>query len=225
MISKFLILSVAGFSFLPMIAMAQISEVRIGVAQFDEDIIDIEGDRNTDLGRATETSVSISGEILFDEPRFLKWALSPQPYIGGSLNLEGNTSFAGAGLLWRQSLGKKFYGDFAVGLVGHTGTKRIEPSDELVDLINQANGLGPGEIPDDLLDAASVEFDDLFARQSEEIEFGSRVLFRLQGAIGYNLNKDWAGEVYIEHLSNGSVFSSTVNEGVNSLGIRAARKF
>ena len=117
MISKFLILSVASFLFMPMIAMAQISEVRIGVAQFDEDIIDIEGDRNTDLGRATETSVSISGEILFDEPRFLKWALSPQPYIGGSLNLEGNTSFAGAGLLWRQSLGKKFYGDFAVGLV------------------------------------------------------------------------------------------------------------
>jgi len=224
-ISKFLILSVAGFSFLPMVAMAQISEVRIGVAQFDEDIIDIEGDRNTDLGRATETSVSISGEILFDEPRFLKWALSPQPYIGGSLNLEGNTSFAGAGLLWRQSLGKKFYGDFAVGLVAHSGTKRIEPSDEFVALLNQANGLDIDDIPSDLLDNINAGFDDLFARESEEIEFGSRVLFRLQGAIGYNLNKDWAGEVYIEHLSNGGVFSSTANEGVNSLGIRAARKF
>ena len=103
--------------------------------------------------------------------------------------------------------------------------RRIEPSDEFVAQLNQANGLDIDDIPSDLLDNINAGFDDLFARQSEEIEFGSRVLFRLQGAIGYNLNKDWAGEVYIEHLSNGSVFSSTVNEGVNSLGIRAARKF
>ena len=75
----------------PMTAMAQIAELRVGVAEFDERTINFEGE--APFGRANENSVAISGEILFDEPEFLKWALSPQPYIGGSLNLEGNTSF------------------------------------------------------------------------------------------------------------------------------------
>jgi len=208
----------------PMSVMAQIAEVRVGIAEFDERTIDFEGE--APFGRANENSVAISGEILFEEPEFLKWAFSPQPYVGGSLNLEGNTSFAGGGLLWRQTVGKKFYGDFALGLVGHTGTTNIEPSDDFIDVLNQAGEFeNIEEIPSDLLTALDNRFDNFFARQDEEIEFGSRILFRLQGAIGYNINDDWAGEVYIEHLSNGDVFSNEANEGVNILGLRAARKF
>jgi len=176
--------------------------------------------------RANENSVAISGEILFEEPEFLKWALSPQPYIGGTLNLEGKTSFGGAGLLWRQTVGKKLYGDFAVGLVAHDGTKTIEASDELIALLQQAEEFDNFEdIPSDLLNDFIAESNDRFDRFDNEIEFGSRILFRLQGAIGVNINEDWAGEVYIEHLSNGGVFSKTRNDAVNNLGFRVARKF
>ena len=224
MFSKLSILMAAGLVLIPISAAAQVAEIRVGIAEFDERTFRIQGADT--FGRANENSVSISGEILFEEPEFLKWALSPQPYVGGSLNLEGNTSFAGAGLLWRQTLGKKFYADYAFGLVGHTGTTTIEPSAELISLLQQADGFDSiDDIPDNLLDTLDVAFADLAEQQDEEIEFGSRILFRLQGAIGYNLNEDWAGEFYVEHLSNGSVFSNEANEGVNILGIRAARKF
>ena len=97
------------------VAMAQISEIRAGVAAHDLgwSIINADGDE--------ELSVAINAEIIFEEPEFLKWALTPQPYIGGTLNLEGPTSYGGAGLLWRQNLGEKLYGDFAFGLVLHDG--------------------------------------------------------------------------------------------------------
>ena len=204
-------------------AMAQISELRVGIAEFDENTLDLPFVNDF---AGDENSVAITGEVLFEEPEFLKWALSPQPYIGGTLNLEGDTSFAGGGLLWRQTVGKKFYGDFALGLVVHDGTTRIEPSDEFVALLNQANGFETiDDIPEDLLNALISENNQFIDRFDTEIEFGSRVLFRLQGAIGYNFNEDWAGEVYIEHLSNGGVFSDERNDGVNILGLRAARKF
>ena len=97
------------------LAMAQVSEIRAGVAAHDLgwSIINADGDE--------ELSVAINAEIIFEEPEFLKWALTPQPYIGGTLNLEGQTSYGGAGLLWRQNLGEKLYGDFAFGLVLHDG--------------------------------------------------------------------------------------------------------
>jgi len=219
------VLALITVSMFPLVAAAQVAELRFGISQFDEELFDFDGDP---LGRADETSAAITGEVLFEEPKFLKWALSPQPYIGGSLNLEGNTSFGGGGLLWRQTVGKKLYGDFALGLVAHTGTLEIGVSDELTSLLDQANEFDTvDDIPMELIDALNVELDDLFERENTEIEFGSRVLFRLQLAIGYNISKDWASEVYIEHLSNGrgNIFGEDVNEGVNNIGFRAVRKF
>lgn len=83
----------------------------------------------------------------------------------------------------------------------------------------------------ELLDFYYAEVGERYDREAEEIEFGSRVLFRLQGAIGVNVNQDWSGELYLEHLSNGAgnVFDDDanggVNEGVDNIGIRAVRKF
>lgn len=97
------------------VAMAQVSEIRAGVTAHDLGwtVFNTNGDE--------ERSIALNAEVIFDEPEFLKWALYPQPYIGGTLNLEGQTSYGGAGLLWRQNLGEKFYGDFAFGLVVHDG--------------------------------------------------------------------------------------------------------
>ena len=218
-------LCASALALLPMGAAAQVAELRFGIAQFDEELFDLDG---SPPGRADETSVAITGEILFEEPKFLKWALSPQPYIGGSLNLEGETSFGGGGLLWRQTFGKKFYGDFALGGVAHTGTRAIGVTDELVSLLNQADAFATiDDIPMDLIDELNVELADRAERENSEIEFGSRLLFRLQWALGYNISEAWAGEVYLEHLSNGrgNILAEDVNEGVNNIGVRAVRKF
>jgi len=175
-------------------ATAQIAEVRVGLTEFDE--------RSLDLGIAVqfadENSVAINGEILFEEPEFLKWALSPQPYIGGTLNLEGKTSYGGAGLLWRQNFGEKFYGDLAVGLVAHTGTNDIQRE-------------------------TGQSFFDILPRFRNEIEFGKTVLFREQVALGYNVNDNWSGEVFYEHISN--AWTAPDNDGADSLGFRVVRKF
>ena len=67
----------------PIKACAQIAEIRVGLSQFDERILDI----GFAAQAGDETGAAIHGEILFEEPEFLKWALSPQPYIGGTINL------------------------------------------------------------------------------------------------------------------------------------------
>lgn len=174
---------------------AQISEVRVGVSNFDEEILDL----GFSAINGRENSIGINAEIIFDEPEFLKWALTPQPYINGTLNLEGETSYGGAGLLWRQTFGEKAYGDFSFGLVAHTGNTNSDIDSEL----------------------SLSEFLDII---SSEISFGSRILFRQQLTLGYRVTDKWALEIFGEHLSNGQILSS-INEGVDILGLKAARRF
>lgn len=182
---------VLGFC-LPQWAEAQISEVRVGISQFDEGITGI--DWAVDF--ADEKSIGLNGEVIFEEPEFLKWALSPQPYVGGMVNLEGKTSYVGAGLLWRQSIGDRIYADFGLGAVIHDGTLDI-----------------PRGTP------------DRFPRILNEIEFGSRVLFRPQLTAGYRINDEWAGEVFFEHLSHGTLLDDSDNDGVDIVGARVAKRF
>ena len=178
-------------------AFAQVAEVRAGVTAHDLGwtIINADGDE--------EKSVAFNAEIIFEEPEFLKWALSPQPYIGGTLNLEGNTSYGGAGLLWRQNLGKTFYGDFAFGLVIHDGILDIDDIDAKA-----------GDDDDKF-------FDLLFNRN----RYGSRVLFRQQLTVGLNLSEEWAVEGFVEHISHGGLLSNGPNEGSDAAGFRVNRKF
>lgn len=179
-------------------AFAQVAEVRAGVAAHDLGwtIINVDGDE--------EKSVALNAEIIFEEPEFLKWALSPQPYIGGTLNLEGRTSYGGAGLLWRQNLGKKFYGDFAFGVVAHDGAL------DLQDALNKARAEG-SDTP--FLDAVSRNW------------YGSSILFRQQITLGLNLSENWAAEGFVEHISHGGLLSDGPNEGSDAAGFRVNRKF
>ena len=174
---------------------AQISEVRVGISNFDEQILDL----GFSAINGRENSIAINTEIIFDEPEFLEWALTPQPYINGTLNLEGETSYGGAGLLWRQTFGEKAYGDFAFGLAAHTGNTNSDIDNEL----------------------SLSEFLEL---TNSEISFGSRILFRQQLTFGYRVTDKWALEIFGEHLSNGQILSS-INEGVDILGLKAARRF
>lgn len=174
---------------------AQISEIRVGVSDFDERILKL------GIGKASgrENSLAINAEIIFEEPEFLKWALTPQPYINGTLNVEGKTSYAGAGLMWRQNFGDKFYGDFSFGLVMHTGAKVVDPNNEL-------------------------SFFERLERRSNQISFGSDLLFREQITLGYRITDDWSAEVFGEHLSNGQILGN-INEGVDILGLKASKRF
>lgn len=185
-------------------AFAQVAEVRAGIGAHDIRAI-------SDL-LVKEESIVINGEIIFEEPKFLKWAFSPQPYIGGQLNLGGGTSWGGAGLLWRQNLGKRFYADFGFGAVIHDGTLDVFDGFKLPDR----------DLTQEDFDTA---FDELFFRRRSKIEYGSRVLLKEQLTLGYRLDEDWAIEGYFEHVSHGNFWTDNENDGSDSAGFRVNRKF
>ncbi|WP_371395645.1 acyloxyacyl hydrolase [Fretibacter rubidus] len=181
-------------TFLSAPAHAQISEIRAGLTEFDETTTGI----NWGAGMGRENSIGINAELIFDPLLGKDKSLRLHPYIGGMVNLNGDTSYAAAGVMLRKDFTQKFYGDIGIGLAVHDG--RIQLSD-----------LPRSERRDAFLNG---------------ISFGSRFLFRPQITLGYRIDDNWAGEVFMDHLSNGNVLDSTgINEGVDNLGIRVARRF
>jgi len=200
-------------------AFAQVSEIRFGAHQHDIEFFGLGGKKGK------ETSAALNAEIIFAEPDFLKWALSPQPYIGGSLNLEGNTSYGGAGLMWRQTLGDKLYFDFAFGLVAHNGTKEVALPSYFNDPSIVA-GINGGGLTAAQLQRIRTENVPYFERLNTEIEFGSSVLFREALTLGFRVSDRWATEVYVEHLSHGNILvQNEPNEGLDVLGGRLSYRF
>lgn len=200
------------------LASAQITEIRVGTNIHDIDWTGFgtDGDK--------ERSLAVNGEIVFDSPDILKWAFSPRPYLGASLNLDGETSHGGGGLLWRQTFGDKFYLDFGFGLVIHDGTLEVQPSD-LVTSVFENPSIG-STLTDTQIAQFNVDVGDFINRRNTEIDFGSRVLFREQIAIGYRWSEDWSAHIFAEHLSHGNILvSGRPNEGLDTLGIRFARHF
>lgn len=178
---------------------AAAQEIRFGLTLHDTELAeDILGGRH-----GKEESWALNGEYLFDSPDFLGWAFSPNPYLGGTLNLEGKTSYGGGGLHWRIGHESSLYASFAFGLVVHNGEIRTP---------NPATGQTYEEIL------------ELLRRKQTEIEFGSRVLFREDFAVGYRLNQNWATEFSFEHLSHGQILGGPENEGSNAFTLRLARR-
>lgn len=198
-------------------AQAQVAEIRAGANIHDIDW--------TGLGKGSdkERSVALNAEIVFAEPDFLKWALTPQPFIGGALNLEGETSYASAGLMWRQTFGEGFYFDYSFGLAVHDGTLEAMPSALVQSILDGRN-------PADLSDAETQQFladlEEFRFRQNNEIDFGSRVLFQNQFALGYRFSDDWSAHIFANHLSHGKILAPNApNEGLDTLGLRVSRHF
>ena len=191
-------------------AMAQVTEVRAGIGAHDLRVLSDQ--------TVKEDSGVINGEIIFEEPEFLKWALSPQPYIGGQLNLGGGTSYGGAGLLWRQNFGKKFYGDFSFGVVIHDGTLEADlPTIDFNDFESVEAFLADPQ--------AQAILNERSFRRLNTLEYGSRILLREQLTLGYRLDEKWALEGYFEHVSHGNIWTDGPNDGSDSAGFRVNRKF
>ena len=191
-------------------AMAQVAEVRAGIGAHDLRVLSDQ--------TVKEDSGVINGEIIFEEPEFLKWALSPQPYIGGQLNLGGGTSYGGAGLLWRQNFGKKFYGDFSFGVVIHDGTLEADlPTIDINDFESVEAFLADPQ--------AQAILNERSFRLLNTLEYGSRILLREQLTLGYRLDEKWALEGYFEHVSHGNIWTDGPNDGSDSAGFRVNRKF
>jgi hypothetical protein len=58
----------------------------------------------------------------------------------------------------------------------------------------------------------------------DRIDFGSRVLFEPEAAVGYQFNERTSAELTIVHLSHAKLFSSQ-NPGIDNIGIRVNHRF
>src|SRR5690349_8558922 len=91
-------------------AQAGINEIYVGVFQHNGCMLDCKN-------AFKEGEPNIEAEIAFDSPQALHWLGSPRPMIMGSLNTQGDTSYAGFGLDWRFRLGEHWSIDPSFGYI------------------------------------------------------------------------------------------------------------
>jgi|TARA_Y100001947_G_scaffold135452_1_gene123191 lipid A 3-O-deacylase len=168
-----------------------VEEARLGVMQHNVCILDC---KNADK----EDGPNIEAELVFASPEFLSILASPRPYIVGSFNTAGDTSFGGFGFMWNW--------DFAEGW-------SLEPS--LGYVIHD----GANESPFPQGDPRS----DAFAQ--DNIYFGSDDLFRTGLALNRDLTDSVGVQVLYEHLSHGQILGDGRNQGVDNIGVRAYFRF
>ncbi len=200
------------------------AEFRLGVTEHDVSIFGL------GATKGKENSGALNAEIILPQsefltrltPGFLRDTFRPQPWVGGTLNLGGRTSYGGAGALYRWYGGERLYGEWATGVVVHNGELENEPSALLQGL---QDGTITGPFTDDEVLQAQIDLQDLEFRQGRNIEFGGRVLFRNAFTAGYRVNRKLAVEVFVEHLSHGNIIASGSNEGLDSWGFRTALRF
>jgi lipid A 3-O-deacylase len=92
-------------------AQAGLSELRLGLLDHDIGI----------LGHAKEGGGDINGEVLFESPGFLDAVGAPRPHLGVSVNSEGDTSQAYAGLTWGFAPVQLVFMEFSLGGAIHDG--------------------------------------------------------------------------------------------------------
>lgn len=172
-------------------AQAGIDEIHVGVMAHNICVTDCKN-ANKEDGPNVEFQVS------FDSPDFLDWAGSPQPYLMGSANTQGDTSFGGFGLEWRWEFADGWAIEPGFGYVVHDGAT------------NNPFANGTPEA------AAFAE---------ENVLLGSKDLFRTSLGLSRDLPGPWEAEVFFEHLSHGQILGEGRNQGMDQAGVRLGYKF
>lgn len=179
-----------GISALP--ASAQlVEEVRVGIAQHNICVLDCD---NADK----EDGPNVTGEIVFKSPDFLSFAFSPRPYVTGSVNTAGNTSYGGVGLLWNFDFGENWSLEPGLGYVLHDGAN----SNPFIQGTPQSDRFG-----------------------EENVLFGSEDLFRTSLALNRQMGENWGLQLQYDHLSHGQILGDGRNQGLDNIGIRAYWQF
>ena len=95
-----------------------VDEVRLGVLAHDIGL----------FGGNAEDGVDLNAEVRFVSPSFLRWAFSPRPHLGVSINTNGATDQVYFGLTWTATLfrdvivrGDGLFVELALGGAVHDG--------------------------------------------------------------------------------------------------------
>jgi lipid A 3-O-deacylase len=141
---------------------------------------------------------NVEAELVFSSPDILNILGSPRPYLVASGNVEGNTSFAGAGLLWRLRLSEHWAFEPGFGYIIHDG----ERDNPFTDGTPQA-----------------AQFEE------QHQLLGSRDLFRTTLALENVVSPHHAWQLYYEHMSHGQILDKGRNQGLDEVGVRWIFRF
>ncbi len=172
-------------------AQAGVDEVHVGAMAHNICVTDC---KNADK----ESGPNVEFQVSFDSPGFLGWAGAPQPYLMGSLNAAGDTSFAGVGLEWRWDFADGWALEPGIGYVVHDGAL--------------ANPFANGS-------------PEAAAYAEENVLLGSRDLFRTSIGLTRDFAGPWEAQLFFEHLSHGQILGEGRNQGMDQLGLRLGYKF
>ncbi len=183
----FILVTATAFAWAAQAEARVIDEVRFGVAAHNVSF-------NNSSAQGDEKGPNLEVEIVGKPPRALRRLGSPRPYAMVSANLNGDTSYAAAGLEWRLRLNDQWSLQPAICVAVHDGAEhnRYQPSDP------RAHD---------------------YARRHQLL--GSRVLFRESVALERRLDDRHAVALVYEHLSNGGgLFGHDDNQSLNQVGVR-----
>lgn len=130
---------------------------------------------------------------------------APQAHAYVSINSNRTSDFVAMGFNWPITLVGNLYLRPGFGL-GYTDGKAGLPPANV-----------PGLSPDELARRRTLYF--------TRIDFGSRMLFNPEIALGYRFNDRLATELSYTHLSNGQIFHHGKNQGLDDAGIRLVYSF
>jgi hypothetical protein len=160
------------------------------------------------LGAAgREDGVDIHLGYRTDRIESLTWLGKPQVHAFVSVNSENTSNFVAVGFNWKLDFGQEggFYVRPGIGLAYTDGETGLPPVNE------------PG--------ISQAEIDRRLVLYNTRIDFGSKVLFEPELALGYQFNDRWSGELSYTHLSNGQIFHQGKNQGLDDVGVRLVYAF
>lgn len=147
-----------------------------------------------------EDGENLTMEAVLPSPAALRFLGKPRPYAQFSMNSASETNFGGVGLVWQTPRTRGgLFGEFGFGVVVHDG---------VLDVTDRA--------PSDPYRIETAQ---------NRVLFGSRDLFRSTFALGTPVNSNWDLTAVFEHLSHGQILGSGRNQGLDTVGVRFARKF
>ena len=185
-------------------APAMADEVFVGVYKHDVTFIG----EAVGLGAAgREDGVDIHLGYRTERIESLTWLGKPQVHAMISINSENTSNFVAAGFSWPIDFGAEggFYFRPGMGLAYTDGETGLPPVNE------------PG--------ISQAEIDRRLKLYNTRIDFGSKVLFQPELALGYRFSDKWAAELSYVHLSNGQIFHQGKNQGLDDLGVRLLYAF
>ncbi len=163
--------------------------------------------RTLGLGAAGRESGTYDLHLGYRTPRLdsLRWLGRPQAQAFVAINSDGLSNFVSAGFGWPIPLSENVYFRPGFGLAYTDGAAGLPPSN--------APGL------------SDLERARRTALYFSRIDFGSKVLFNPELALGFKLSDRWAAEFSYTHLSNGQIFHQGKNQGLDDAGVRLVYSF